>query len=142
MYDRWDNKIDKKYFGVLSRVKFIGSLPHEQFVNLIKLCDFMIDPYPFGGCNTSFEAFSLDIPIVTQPSNMINGRFTHGFYKRMGFTDLVANSREEYVNLCTKLVNNKEFYSEMIEKVKNNQSKLFQDQETLEEWRELMSREN
>ena len=60
----------------------------------------------------------------------------------MGFTDLVANSKEEYVNLCTKLVNDKKFYNQMKENIKKNQSKLFQDQETLEEWRELMARDN
>ena len=102
----------------------------------------MIDPYPFGGCNTSFEAFSLDIPIITQPSNMINGRFTYGFYNRMGFTDLIVNSREEYISLSKRLVNDKDFYNRIKEKIKTNKSKLFQDQETLEEWRELMSREN
>ena len=94
MYDRWEsklNKLDIKYKNILSRIKFIGFLEHSKFVNLIKLCDFMIDPYPFGGCNTSFEAFSLDIPIVTQPSNMINGRFTYGFYQKMGFNDLKMN---------------------------------------------------
>lgn len=144
MFERWEkklNKLDIKYQNVLSRIKFIGTLSHQKFVNLIKLCDFMIDPYPFGGCNTSFEAFSLNIPLVTQPSNMINGRFTYGFYKKMGFTDLIANSKEEYVNLCTRLVNNDEFNKNMRNKINNNKEVLFQDQETLEEWRELMSRE-
>ena len=101
----------------------------------------MIDPYPFGGCNTSFEAFSLDIPIVTQPSNMINGRFTYGFYQKMGFNDLMR-SKEEYVNLCSKLVNDKEFSQNMKQKINEQKELLFNDQETLEEWRELMSREN
>jgi len=140
MYDRWDNKIKGKYSNVLSRVKFTASLSHKDFVNLIKICDFMIDPYPFGGCNTSFEAFSLDIPLVTQPSNMINGRFTYGFYQKMGFTDLIANSKEEYINLCTKLVNDKEFSQNMRKKISESKEVLFKDQETLHEWRELMNK--
>ena len=71
----------------------------------------MIDPYPFGGCNTSLEAFSLDIPIITRPSKIINGRFTYGFYQKMDIIDLTADSKVEYIELCTKLVNNKEFYN-------------------------------
>ena len=145
MFERWEkklNKLDIKYQNVLSRIKFIGYLDHQKFVNLIKLCDFMIDPYPFGGCNTSFEALSLDIPLVTQPSNMINGRFTYGFYKKMGFTDLIAHSKEEYISLCNKLVNDEEFNKNMRNNINKNKKVLFQDQETLEEWRELMSRED
>ena len=139
MYDRWDNKLTLEYQGILSRVKFIGSLDHKKFVNLIKLCDVMIDPYPFGGCNTSFEAFSVDIPVVTRPSTRINGRFTHGFYIKMGFTDLVANNKKEYVNLVTRLLNDTEFKNNTVEKIKNNKDKLFKDQETLQEWEELLS---
>ncbi len=139
MYDRWDNKLSEKYKNVLGRVKFIGSLNHKEFVNVIKLCDVMIDPYPFGGCNTSFEAFSVDTPVITQPSTRINGRFTYGFYKKMGFEDLICHSKDEYVETTTRLLNDKDFYNEMKEKINENKNKLFMDQETLDEWYELMS---
>jgi predicted O-linked N-acetylglucosamine transferase (SPINDLY family) len=105
----------------------------------MKISDIMIDPFPFGGCNGSLESFSLGKPLVSQPSNRINGRFTYGFYKRMGFMDLVANDKEEYISLVTKLINDKQFYGEMVDKIKENKDKLFMDQETLDEWEELMS---
>ena len=43
----------------------------------------LFDPYPFNGCNVAFF-FSMGIPIVTMPADMINGRFTYGLYKKMG----------------------------------------------------------
>ena len=139
MYERWDNKIPEKYQNVLSRVKFIPGINHEQFVNLINNCDIMLDPYPFGGCNTSFEGFACNIPIVTQASDMINGRFTSGFYHYMGFTDLIAKNKKDYINLVCNLINNKEFYQQCVSKIKENQHKLFKDQKTLHEWAELMN---
>lgn len=138
MYERWDNKMDKKYLGILSRVKFIPGVKHEEFVNLINNSDFMLDPYPFGGCNTSFEGFACDIPIVTQRANVINGRFTAGFYEYMGFTELIAKDKEDYINLCCKLINNKKFYNHCVKQIKENKHKLFMDQVTLDEWKELM----
>ena len=57
----------------------------------------------------------------------------------MGFMDLVANDKEEYISLVTKLINDKQFYGEMVGKIKENKDKLFMDQETLDEWEELMS---
>ncbi len=143
MYERW-NKILKdmpEYYGVLSRVKFIPGMDHQKFCNLMKVSDVMIDPYPFGGCNSSLESFSLGKPLVTQPSIRINGRFTYGFYKRMGFTDLVANNMEEYVSLATRLLQDKDFHQEMTDKILANKDKLFMDKQTLDEWEELMAAE-
>ena len=138
MYDRWDNKMDKKYHGILSRVKFIPGVSHEKFVNLINNSNIMLDPYPFGGCNTSFEGFACGIPIITQRADVINGRFTAGFYEYMGFTDLIAKDKEDYINLTCKLINNNEFYNYCVKQIKDNSHKLFMDQQTLIDWKALM----
>ena len=138
MYERWDTKMDKKYHGILSRVKFIPGINHEKFVNLINNSDIMLDPFPFGGCNTSFEGIACGVPIVTQRADVINGRFTAGFYEYMGFTDLIAKDKEDYINLTCKLINNKEFYNHCVKQIKENGHKVFMDQKTLVEWKELM----
>ena len=143
MYERWNRVLKDmpEYYGVLSRVKFLPFLIHQDFCNLMKVSDVMIDPYPFGGCNSSLESFSLGKPLVTQPSIRINGRFTYGFYKRMGFMDLVGNNMEEYVSLTTRLLQDKDFHQEMTDKILANKDKLFMDQQTLDEWEELMAAE-
>ena len=141
MYDRWDNVLKNypKYFGVLSRVKFVPPQSHQNFVNLMKCADILIDPYPFGGCNSSLESFSLFKPLVTQPSIRINGRFTYGFYNKMDMKDMIAYNMEEYVDITTKLLNDKEFYDKQVNLLKERSDILFEDQETLKEWEELMS---
>lgn len=140
MYERWDNKITEKYKKCLSRVKFVGSLTHYDFVNLIKLSNILIDPYPFGGCNTSFESFACGIPLVTRPSNMINGRFTYGFYKFMEFEDCIAYSKEQYIDIVTKLLNDNKFYKHCQNEILKKKDRLFMDKETLKEWEDLMSK--
>ena len=141
MYERWNNILKDKpeYYGILSRVKFIPGQGHQQFCNLMKLSDILIDPYPFGGCNSSLESFSLYKPLVTQPSIRINGRFTYGFYKKMEMEDMIAYNKEQYVNITTRLLNDKDFYDKQVNLLKERSDKLFMDQQTLDEWEELMS---
>ncbi len=141
MYERWDNVITKypKYMGILSRVKFVPPQNHKNFVNLMKCSDVLIDPYPFGGCNSSLESFSLHKPLVTQPSRRINGRFTYGFYKKMEMEEMIAKNRKEYVDIVTRLLEDKEFYDKQVNLLKERSDILFEDQETLKEWEELMS---
>ena len=138
MYERWDNKMDEKYYGILSRVKFIPGIDHEKFVNLINNSDIMLDPFPFGGCNTSFEGLACGVPIVTQRADVINGRFTAGFYEYMGFTELIAKDKEDYINLTCKLINDISFYQHCVKQIKDKSDKIFMDQQTLDEWKELM----
>ena len=141
MYERWNLKIKdrKEYYGILSRVKFIPSQDHQRFCNLMKCADVLIDPYPFGGCNSSLESFSLFKPLVTQPSIRINGRFTYGFYKKMNMDAMIANNIDEYVQITTKLLNDKEFYNNQVKLLEERSDILFEDQQTLEEWEQLMS---
>lgn len=132
---RWENKMGRDIF---KRVKFVNRCHHKEFVNLIKISTVMLDPFPFGGCNTSMEAFSLGIPIVTQPSNLINGRFTYGFYQKMGINDCIAYNEGEYIEITTKLLQDEQFNKEVRKKIINNNDVLFLDQETIKEWEQML----
>ena len=121
-----------------NQIVVIPGCDHFTYMNYINVCNVILDPYPFGGCNSSLEAFSLCKPVVTQPSDMINGRFTYGFYQKMNIYDLVANSMDEYVNLITKLMQDNNFYNDIIEKISQNKDKLFNEEGTISDWKNLM----
>ena len=123
-----------KFDELVERLAVMGILIDEN-----DLSDILIDPYPFGGCNSSLESFSLYKPLVTQPSIRINGRFTYGFYKKMEMEDMIAYNKEQYVNIINKLLNDKDFYDKQVNLLKERSDKLFMDQQTLDEWEELMS---
>jgi len=123
-----------------SRLVFYPALPMDAYLNLVKLTDVMLDPYPFGGFNTTFESFEFNVPVVTLPTKFINGRFTFGLYRKMGFIDLVADSVNKYVDLAIKCANDKEFRKLMVKKIKNNKKLIFQEQESVEEWRTVLEK--
>ena len=136
--------MDRMYetFGAdkFQKLVFYPGLPMDTYLNLVKLTDVMLDPHPFGGCNTTYEAFEFDVPVVTAPTKYINGRFTFGLYKKMGFVDLVAESAVSYVNLAVKCATDKTFRKEMSQKISKNKSKIFQEYASVVEWSEVLEK--
>ena len=41
----------------ITRVRWIPAVDKAVFLNLVAVSDVVLDPFPFGGCNTTFEAF-------------------------------------------------------------------------------------
>ncbi len=126
---RFNNK------NITSRIHIFPMSAHNIYMNLMYISDIILDPYPFGGCNSSLEAFSMDKIVITHESNMINGRFTAGFYKKMGLDKLICKNKKEYVKKAIELTdpsNNNKY----IEQIKKNKLQLFNDQESINEWKE------
>jgi len=123
---------------IVNRIHWMPSMQHKDYMKLINIADVCLDTYPFGGCNSSLEAFSLGKVVVTQPGQMINGRFTKGFYEKMGLKKYIMNSKKEYINFAIKLADKK--FREPIEKQIIEKSKvLFEDNETLTEWEDKLT---
>lgn len=125
---RFNNK------NIVSRIHFFQGMQHNMFLNLMNVSDVILDPYPFGGCNSSLEAFSLNKVVVTHPSDMINGRFTYGFYKKMGLEHIAAKTKNDYIQLAIKLGQNKEYRKTLENKIKESHPVLFNEKNSCTDW--------
>jgi predicted O-linked N-acetylglucosamine transferase (SPINDLY family) len=130
----WIPRMEKKLKHNMSRVMILARLDFTKYMSYINISDAILDPYPFGGCNSSLEAFSLGHPIITRPSNFINGRFTHGFYQKMGILDCVATSESEYIDLAVKCANNSSWKKKISNKIKVKSNVLFQEDDSVKTW--------
>jgi hypothetical protein len=124
----------------IDRLKWFPPLDTIDYLNLINLCDIVLDPFPFGGCNTSFEAFDFGIPVVTYPSNILSGRFTYGLYRKMGIKDCIVHSGSEYIELATNIVNNKLLRNMLMRKINSNKYKIFQELESVHEYSQIFDK--
>jgi uncharacterized protein (TIGR03032 family) len=122
------------------RVRFLPSLPRSDFLQLLSFADVMLDPFPFCGGNTSYEALSLGTPIVTWPGNFLRGRLTHGLYRRIGIESLSVQSAEEYASLAVELAMDREWNSELRRSLKSEAGVLFGNHEDVDSWEEAFSR--
>ena len=81
-----------------NKVIFMNKLSFFNFNNHIFVSDLVLDTYPFGGCNSSIESLSFGKIVITRPSKYLPGRFTYGFYKKMGITEPIVNNYDEYID--------------------------------------------
>jgi len=131
-----------KTFGEekIKRVKWYGSLEKDQFLNIVSICDVCLDPFPFGGCNTSFDAFDYNIPVITMPTEFLHGCFTFGLYNKMGLDscECIVSSDTEYAYSASQMGVNEKLRHKMNRNIEMNKHKIFQEQESVDEWNNVL----
>jgi predicted O-linked N-acetylglucosamine transferase (SPINDLY family) len=125
----------------IKRLRWYPSLEKPVFLNLVQISDVCLDPFPFGGCNTSYDAFDYNIPVITLPSEYLHGRFTVGLYNRMGLSDCecIANSIEEYARIATNIGINTKLRHKINRNIEMKKHLIFQEQESVDEWNSLFT---
>ena len=136
----------KKNIGIekLKRVRWYGSLEKDEFLNLVSISDVCLDPFPFGGCNTSYDAFDYNIPVITMvgSGNFLHGRFTTGLYKQMSLDECIANTPDEYADLASKIGINEKLRHKINRNIEMKKHMVFQEQASVDEWNELFTNLN
>lgn len=105
-----------------------------SYEKVILSCDVILDTFPFGGCITSFDAFSCNKCVITLPGNKLYGRFTQGLYKKMGFTDLIAKDEDSYAELAHNIATYPPIRRSFENKIAINKHKIYEDKESIIEW--------
>lgn len=121
-----------------ARIKWFQNKTPVEWLNLVSICHIMLDPFPFGGCNTSLEAFDYGIPVVCMPSKtMINGRFTLGFYKKMEIHHCIADSPIQYIQQVLRLIQDPTYYKFVSEKILKAKGNLFEESTSIDEYQRV-----
>lgn len=131
-------RMQESMADVYDRVVVLSALSEDKYLGLLEMADVILDSYPFGGYTTSLECFGMGVPVVTLPHPMFAGRCTYGFYKLMNITDLVASTRDEYVQLAVKLANDKEWAADLRQKIKDRNHVLFESQSAMPAWNQFL----
>ena len=108
------------------RIAFIPMAPEgPPFRRLLELADTVLDTIHFSGGRTSFDAFSVAVPVVTLPGEFFRGRQTLGLYRIMGTQELVAQTPTQYVELALRLANDQAFRQDMRSRLAEASGRLF-----------------
>ena len=126
------------YDRVKDRIIFLPFMEHRKLITLFKLSDVILDPFPWGGGITSFEAFAMGACPVTKPVNYLKGRFTYIMYQKMGITDCIVENNEEYIEKANRLANDKNYRKQIQEKVLEKNNVLFEQQSIIDEWTDIL----
>ncbi|HEY6240686.1 MAG TPA: tetratricopeptide repeat protein [Burkholderiales bacterium] len=108
-----------------SRVRFLPRMTHRDYLQYLTAADVILDPFHFGGCNSSCDALSLGIPVVTLPGLQLPGRFTLGLYEEIDLDCCVAHSAEDYVEIALRLGRDAEYRKSVSEQISARCARLF-----------------
>jgi protein O-GlcNAc transferase len=78
-------------------------LPREQFYALLDASDIFLDCPSFSGYTTAWQAVQRGLPVVTLEGGFMRRRLAAGLLRRIGITDTIAASSDEYVAIVKKL---------------------------------------
>ena len=120
----------------IKRIKWYGSLEKDEFLNIVSISDVCLDPFPFGGCNTSYDAFDYNIPVITLPSEFLHGQFTNGLYKKMGLdsSECCVTTSENYAQVASTIGINEKLRHKINRNIEMKKHLIFQEKESVDEW--------
>jgi predicted O-linked N-acetylglucosamine transferase (SPINDLY family) len=137
----WTEAVRRRWERVLpdglQRVRFLRSMPQPEFLHLLASADVVLDPYPFCGGNSSYEALAVGTPVITYPSPYLRGRLTDAMYRRMEWTDLVASSPTHYIQLAAELGRDQVRNRSARETIRSLAGILFNNNEDILAWENL-----
>lgn len=83
-----------------------GRSSKSEHFGLYHDVDVALDPFPYNGCNATFEALWMGVPVVALAGRRFLARMGAGFLPQVGLKHLVASSPDEYVDIAVRLAMN------------------------------------
>lgn len=138
----WDalffNSLDQELpLEYQNRIRFLSRLNFVENLNLLYLSDVFIESYPFGNMNSTLECFAVGLPVVSMPTTKINGRFTYGYYQKIGLDrEYCVSNIKDYISKAVEIATKKDKSKreELIEKSKI----LFEEEKSVKDWEDFL----
>ena len=80
-----------------------GDSARDDQLSLYCQTDIALDPWPFTGSTTTFEALWMGVPVVTLADGTMVGRWSGSMLHALGLDELVARSEGEYAAIARRL---------------------------------------
>ncbi|AFY41988.1 group 1 glycosyl transferase [Nostoc sp. PCC 7107] len=105
------------------------SIPERlDYLMINLLADVYLDTFTWSGGNTTLEAITCNLPVVTCPGEFMRGRHSDSFLKMLGVTDTIAQNEAEYIDIAVKLGLNSTWRNNIAAQMSQNHHLLFDDQ--------------
>jgi len=99
-----------------------------EFLALNAAADVYLDGIGWSGCNTTFEAIAMGLPVVTLPGDLMRKRHSFAMLEMMGCTETVAASQEDYVAIAVRLGLDDEWRRHIREQIRERRPRIYDDE--------------
>jgi protein O-GlcNAc transferase len=83
------------------RVRFVGGTSWYEHMAAHSEADIAIDPFPYGGGVSTFEALWMGVPVVTLKGTAVSHRASASILTAAGMADWVAETPQQYIEIVT-----------------------------------------
>ena len=90
-----------------------GNSPYKESLASYNKVDIALDPFPFSGCITTFEAIWMGVPVLTKKGNTFVSRQTESINYNIGMSDWIVKDNDEYIIKATQFASNLEKLKEI-----------------------------
>jgi protein O-GlcNAc transferase len=112
-------------------VRFIRWLNFHEYHCLLRHADVLLDTIGFSGYNTAVQAIECGLPLVTREGRFLRGRLASGVLRRMDLTELIVQTKADYVNLVVRLVADPDYQAHIRHEIEQRRPVLFDDQSAM-----------
>lgn len=85
----------------------------DAHLRLYNEIDIALDPFPFAGSTTTFEALWMGVPVVTLLGDNMASRWSAALLHALGLQEMVARTPEEYAEIVLRLASEPERLGEL-----------------------------
>lgn len=140
--ERWTEtfvtRIQKSLGSNGARFHVISRVSSEKFLQLLKISDVLLHPFPFDGSRTAADGIGMGIPYVTLPTEYLKGRMGASLIRTLNVPELVAKDMSDYIRLATNLCQNKTLFASVKQKLQQSADLIWEDMEYPYEWTRLL----
>ena len=90
-----------------------GASPRSELLASYNKVDIALDPFPYSGCATSFEAIWMGVPVLAKKGSTFVSHATESINHNSGMSDWIANNENEYLAKTIKFSANLKLLSEI-----------------------------
>ncbi|WP_244564150.1 hypothetical protein [Rhizobium sp. RU36D] len=87
---------------------FAAKTDYKPHIVRIQAADLGLDSFPYNGHTTTSDMLWAGVPVATFKGTNFASRVSESLLNAIGLPQLVAEDREDYVRLCTQMVQNRE----------------------------------
>ena len=108
-------------------IVFVPSLDGPHYAGLNAASDVYLDSLEWSGGNTTLEALTAGLPIVTLPGRLMRGRHTSAILTMMGLEQTIARDKDDYVALAVRLGRDFEWRKKVAADVAARRERVYRD---------------
>ena len=124
---------------VADRLRVIGRLEREPYLELVAAADVVLDtPHYGGGANTVLDAVAAGAPVVTWPSPYHRGRWAAAVNRQLGLDELNVANLADYAATAIRVASNVEQRRLIYDQITSRGTDLFENAAVVNEWQEWL----